>query len=162
MFRTTWGVLVSRLRLWLVAAPLVAVSACGGTDASGGARLIDERAAQVMPFDLDKTTHTFEKLPTGGVQTVVAIDSGDSDQVALIQQHLREEAEMLRRGDYSDPAEIHGMDMPGLEELRTGYREIAVEYVEMGDGARLEYTTIDPTLVDALHDWFDRQTMDHA
>ncbi len=141
---------------------LVAVSACAGTDASGGAQLVDKRAAQVMPFDLDKTTHAFEKAPTGGTQTVIAINPGDVDQVALIQQHLRNEAEMLRRGDYSDPAEIHGMDMPGLEELRAGYREISIEYNELDDGARLVYNASDETLVDALHAWFDRQTMDHS
>ena len=153
---------MSRVRIGLVALSFAAAgSACGGTGPSE-AQLIDERAAEVMPFDLDKTTHTFEKLPNGGVQTVVAIESSDADQVALIQGHLRDEAEMFRRGDYSDPAEIHGMDMPGLEELRAGYSEIAVEYVELDDGARLVYTTSDETLVDALHAWFDRQMMDHS
>ena len=151
-----------RVRIGLVAVSLIAVSACGGTDARSDAQLIDERAADVMPFDLDKTTHTFEKSPTGGVQTVVAIDPGDADQIALIQHHLREEAAMFQRGDYSDPAEIHGMDMPGLEELRDGYRDVAVEYVALADGARLVYATGDDTLVDALHAWFDRQTMDHS
>ena len=115
-----------------------------------------------MPFDLDKTTHTFEKLPTGGAQTVAAIDSGDAEQVALIREHLLAEAESFRRGDYSDPAEIHGMDMPGLDELQAGYREIEVDYAELDDGARLVYTTSDDTLVEALHAWFDRQTMDHG
>jgi len=154
---------VSRVRIGLVALSFAAaVSACGGTDVPRDAQLIDERAAEVMPFDLDKTAHTFEKLPTGGVQTVVVIESGDADQVALIQGHLLDEAEMFRRGDYSDPAVIHGMDMPGLEELRAGYREIAVEYFELDDGARLVYTTSDDTLVDALHRWFDRQMMDHS
>jgi hypothetical protein len=153
---------VRLVRIGLVALSLAAVSACGGTEAPSEAQLIDERAAEVMPFDLDKTTHTFDKLPTGGVQTVVAIESSDADQVALIQGHLLDEAEMFRRGDYSDPAEIHGMDMPGLEELRAGYREIAVEYVELDDGARLVYTTSDDALVGALHSWFDRQTMDHS
>lgn len=150
-----------RARIGLVVLSLAAV-ACGATGAPSEAELIDERAAEVMPFDLDTTTHTFDKLPTGGVQTVVALDRGDADQIALIQGHLIDEAEMFRRGDYSDPAEIHGMDMPGLEELRDGYREITVEYVELEDGARLVYTTSDDTLVDALHTWFDRQTMDHS
>ena len=153
---------MNRARIGLVVLSLAAVSACGGTDASSDAQLIDERAAEVMPFDLDKTTHTFDKLPTGGVQTVVAIDPGDAEQIALIQGHLLDEAEMFRQGDYSDPAEIHGMDMPGLEELRDGYREITVEYVELEDGAQLVYTTSDDALVNALHAWFDRQTMDHS
>lgn len=153
---------MSRLRTGLVAVSLLAVAACGGTDTTSEAQLIDERAAEVMPFDLDKTTHTFEKLPTGGVQTVTVIDSGDVQQVALIQQHLIDEAARFRSGDYSDPAEIHGMDMPGLEEMRAGYRDIAVEYLALDDGARLIYTASDQALVAALHAWFDRQTMDHS
>ena len=151
-------------RVWLgfVVVSLAAASACGASDSPSEAELIDQRAAEVMPFDLDKTTHTFEKLPTGGVQTVAAIDPDDAEQVALIREHLLSEAESFRRGDYSDPAEIHGMDMPGLDELRAGYREIGVDYTELDDGARLVYTTSDDTLVEALHAWFDRQTMDHA
>ena len=151
-------------RLWtgLIAVSLLAGPACGGTDGTSEAQLIDERAAEVMPFDLAKTTHTFDKLPTGGVQTVAVIDPDDAQQVALIQQHLIDEAARFRSGDYSDPAEIHGMDMPGLEEMRAGYRDISVEYVELDDGARLVYTASDQALVDALHAWFDRQTMDHT
>lgn len=150
--------------VWLgfVVVSLSTASACGASDSPTEAELIDQRAAEVMPFDLDKTTHTFEKLPTGGVQTVAAIDPDDAEQVALIREHLLAEAESFRRGDYSDPAEIHGMDMPGLDELRAGYREIGVDYAELDDGARLVYTTSDDTLVEALHAWFDRQTMDHA
>jgi hypothetical protein len=143
-------------------ASLAAGSACGASDSPSEAELIDQRAAEVMPFDLDKTTHTFEKLPTGGAQTVAAIDPDDAEQVALIREHLLAEAESFRRGDYSDPAEIHGMDMPGLDELRAGYREVGVDYTELDDGARLVYTTSDDTLIEALHTWFDRQTMDHG
>jgi hypothetical protein len=153
---------MSRVWIGLVVLSLAAVSACGGSDAPSEAQLIDERAAEVMPFDLDKTTHTFDMSATGGVQTVVAIDPGDTQQIALIQSHLLDEAEMFRQGDYTDPAEIHGMDMPGLEELRDGYREITVEYVELEDGAQIVYTTSDDTLVNAVHAWFERQTMDHS
>lgn len=39
---------------------------------------------------------------------------------------------------------------------------VAVEYIGLDDGARLVYTTSDDTLVDGLHAWFDRQTMDHS
>jgi hypothetical protein len=153
---------VRHISLGFVVVSLAAGAACGASDSPSEAELIDQRAAEVMPFDLDKTTHTFDKLPTGGEQTVAALDPDDAEQVALIREHLLAEAEAFRRGDYSDPAEIHGMDMPGLDQLRAGHREIRVDYTELDDGAQLVYTTTDDTLVEALHAWFDRQTMDHG
>ena len=48
------------------------------------------RGAQVMPFDLEKTTHHFEPLPDGGLQTVVVDAPIDPEQVELIQSHLQE------------------------------------------------------------------------
>ena len=150
--------------IWLgfVVLSLSADAACGASDSPNEAELIDERAAEIMPFDLDKTRHTFDTLPTGGSQTVAAIDPDDAEQVALIREHLLAEAESFRRGDYSDPAEIHGMDMPGLDQLRAGHREIRVGYTDIDDGAQMVYTTSDDRLVEALHAWFDRQTMDHG
>lgn len=144
-----------------VAVLLIAVTSCS-SDSPSSDQAIDERAAVVMPFDLTETTHTFEKSPTGGVQIVAAIDPSDVNQIALIRGHLRAEAANFRVGDYSDPAEIHGMDMPGLDKLQEGYRDITVEYIELSDGARLTYTAVKPTLIDAIHAWFDRQTMDHS
>jgi hypothetical protein len=54
--------------------------------------------------------------PTGGRQTVTADTPKDGEQIALIRQHLQDEAEKLRRADFGDPATIHGHDMPGLAE----------------------------------------------
>ena len=36
----------------------------------------------MMPFDLEETTHIFEKRETGGVQKVVTDDPNDAEQVA--------------------------------------------------------------------------------
>ena len=41
---------------------------------------IAEKGAEVMPFDLEKTSHSFEKTETGGVQKVVATDRNDDKQ----------------------------------------------------------------------------------
>jgi hypothetical protein len=123
---------------------------------------VAERAAQVMPFDLGATTHTFTKNANGGVQAVTADDPGDATQVGLIRQHLRDERTRFSTGDFSDPARIHGMDMPGVSALASGYRSITVTYNDLPDGAELLYSTNDPTLIDALHSWFDRQVMDHG
>ena len=123
---------------------------------------IAEKGGQVMPFDLEKTTHVFEKTQTGGVQKVVADDPNDAEQVALIREHLEEEADAFRRGDLSDPSEIHGEEMPGLKELEAKAEEIDIRNSDLPDGAKIEYETNDPALVAALHAWFDAQLSDHG
>lgn len=123
---------------------------------------VAERGAEVMPFDLDATTHHFTKTDDGGTQAVTADDPADQRQIDLIRQHLTEERDNFARGDFDDPARIHGHDMPGVAELTAGYADVFVTYAETPDGARLTYTTDDPQLVDAIHAWFDRQVMDHG
>ena len=123
---------------------------------------VDARGAQVMPFDLDRTRHVFTDRLDGGVQTVTALEPGDTRNVGLIQEHLRKEADRFARGDFADPTTIHGQDMPGLAELTAGAARIRVRYERLPGGARLRYTTSDPALVDAIHAWFRAQGMDHG
>jgi len=120
------------------------------------------RGAQVMPFDLEQTVHIFEKLDEGGLQRVVVKDPANHEQISLIRAHLAEEAEKFRRGDFSDPARIHGQDMPGLAELKAAAGKIDVLYTSLPDGAQIRYTAKDPALVTALHRWFDAQVSDHG
>lgn len=123
---------------------------------------VAEIGSQVMPFDLERTTHEFTDQADGGVETVVAEDPSDAQQITLIQQHLREEAEAFAEGDFSDPATIHGNDMPGLDALSEGGIRIDVRYEALVDGARITFSTNEPDLVAALHDWFAAQRGDHA
>jgi hypothetical protein len=151
--------------LWLtVPTALVLVTTGCGNGESLAERQADvaERGAQVMPFDLDATTHTFTKTDVGGVQTVVVDDPTDAIQIELIRQHLREERDNFSSGDFSDPAAIHGHDMDGVAELQAGHRDITIDYLDHPDGAELTYRTDRPDLVEALHAWFDRQVMDHG
>jgi len=123
---------------------------------------VADRGRAVMPFDLDKTTHMFEPAGDGGRQAVTAKDVTDSEQIVLIRTHLLSEAEKFRRGDFSDPAAIHGPEMPGLAELQAGAARIDVQYSETPAGAEILYTTEEPALVDALHRWFAAQLADHG
>ena len=150
---------------------LLVVGGCGSGDGSDGSAASDAasrqeevaaRGAEVMPFDLDATVHTFTETTTGGVQTVTVRDAGDDAEVAAIRGHLADEADRFRQGDFSDPAAIHGTDMPGLAELEAGHEAITVTYDERPDGARITYRTDDPELVDAIHRWFDAQLADHG
>ena len=123
---------------------------------------VEKRGAEVMPFKLDQTTHVFQALNDGGLQTVRVKDSANREQIALIQTHLKKEAEKFQRGDFSDPAKIHGEDMPGLAELRAGAGQIDIQYVPLPDGAQVRYTAKDPALVMAIHHWFMAQRADHG
>ncbi|MEU5891801.1 aspartate carbamoyltransferase [Streptomyces sp. NPDC047461] len=123
---------------------------------------VAERGQTVMPFDLEQTTHHFTPTETGGVQDVVADQPDDTPQIGLIRTHLQQEADAFSRGDFGDPARIHGDSMPGLKGLQEGYERIEVRYRERSDGATLTYATDEPALVDALHDWFEAQLSDHG
>jgi hypothetical protein len=144
-------------------ASLAAIAACG-QDGDTDDRQADvaERGAEVMPFDLEATTHRFEPLDDGLLQTVVADDPADGDQVALVREHLTDEAARFAGGDFDDPASIHGDEMPGLSELRAGFDDIDVTYAEVPDGASITYTTAEADLVAALHDWAEAQVADHG
>lgn len=151
----------------LLASSIVAavmLAGCGGDADALAQRQADvaERGAEVMPFDLEATTHRFESTDTGLIQTVTADDPADSEQVGLIREHLEEEAARFAQGDLDDPAAIHGEDMPGLAELRAGAAEIDIQLEHLDDGALLTYTTSDPTLIEALHRWGQAQVSDHG
>jgi hypothetical protein len=123
---------------------------------------IAAKSRTVMPFDLERTTHRFAKSADGGVQTVTSDDPADAEQVRLIREHLTAEAAGFSKGDYGDPASIHGGQMPGLRELERGHDRIGIRYTEVPAGARITYTTADASLVTALHAWFDAQVTDHG
>ena len=149
---------------WRVAAAvggLVALAACGGSGATRQDE-VAERGAAVMPFDLDATTHRFVPLPDGLEQIVVADDPADSQQILLIRSHLEVEQARFQHGDFSDPAHIHGDDMPGLVTLQARAGDIEIVYSEIPDGGRLVFTTSEPQLVETLHEWGRAQVSDHG
>ncbi len=125
-------------------------------------QLIRERGASVMPFDINQTLHRFVVLPDGGQQTVTANDPTNQAQITLIQQHLADEAQRFQRGDFSDPATLHGASMPGLADLAAAAGRMAVVYTALPDGAQIQYTSQDPQMIAALHRWFSAQLADHG
>lgn len=134
-----------------------------GTDPELEARQAEvaRAGAHVMPFDLDRTTHVFEPVEDGGVQTVVS-DDGDPEQIALIRSHLAEEAARFARGDFHDPAMIHGEDMAGMHALVMGHDRLSITYRDVPRGGEIRYRTGDPELVSAVHAWFEAQLADHG
>jgi hypothetical protein len=123
---------------------------------------VHQMAHRVMPFDISKTVHIFKMTEFGGVQKVILKDPGATDQIALIQKHLQHEAKRFQLGDFSDPAKLHGADMPGLKELQAGASGIKVSYAALPDGAEITFETTDIHLLTALHRWFGAQLSEHG
>ena len=123
---------------------------------------VHHMAHSVMPFDMSKTLHIFKMTESGGVQQVIVRDAGDSEQIAFIQQHLKHEAEKFQRGDYSDPAMLHGADMPGLKDLQAGAANIKITYSTLSNGAEITFDTTDLHLLTAIHRWFGAQLSEHC
>jgi hypothetical protein len=123
---------------------------------------VARKGARVMPFDLARTTHRFDDTAAGGVETVTANDADDTRQIELIRSHLGHEAARFSRGDFSDPATIHGKDMPGLATLAAAGDKLRVSYEAVPAGARLSYSSADPAVTRAVHAWFAAQRSDHA
>ena len=115
-----------------------------------------------MAHNVAKTVHIFKMTETGGVQRVIVRDRNDVDQVKLVQQHLREEADRFRQGNYSDPATLHGSNMPGLKELENGAKRVKVSYAALPDGAEIKFETRDAHLLTAIHRWFGAQLSEHG
>jgi hypothetical protein len=135
---------------------------CGSVTAQAQQEHVHGMSHSVMPFDIAKTTHVFAMTETGGVQRVILKDRSYTDQVVLIQQHLREEAARFQRGDYSDPATLHGVTMPGLNELQLGAQRVKVSYSDLPDGAEITFKTTDLHLLTAIHRWFGAQLSEHG
>ncbi len=150
------------LLLVCLAAMTVALSACGDDDLAQRQQAVAEAGAEVMPFDLDATTHIFTDTASGGVQDVVADDPQDELNIEAIRRHLDNEATKFRAGDFSDPEAIHGSAMPGLATLQERSDEIAIDLTNTPTGASITYTATDADLIEAIHLWFAAQTTDHG
>lgn len=129
---------------------------CARSSSPGG-----RARAEVMPFDLERTTHIFTKLDNGGLQQVLS-DDNDVNQIKLIREHLAEEADRFSQGDFHDPEMIHNAGMAGLHALTMGADRLTIVYSDADSGGQILYTTEDADLASALHAWFDQQVSDHG
>ena len=123
--------------------------------------MVMEHGAQVMPFDQKQAMHMFLPSVTGGVVEIVVRDM-DATQISLVRSHLLQEAAMFTRGDYSDPAYIHGKAMPGLATLESAASRVSVRYFETPSGAAITLASGDQDMVAAIHQWLEAQQRDHS
>jgi hypothetical protein len=147
-----------------LAAPIAALALFNGGSAIAQTQQehVHDMSHGVMPFDMKRTVHVFKMSESGGIQRVVVRDRSDAGQITLIRQHLREEAGRFQRGDYSDPANLHGATMPGLIELQQGAERVRVTYSDLPDGAEIIFETLDVHMLTAIHRWFGAQLSEHG
>ena len=141
---------------------LLLVITCTAASAQTVQEHVHNSGRMVMPFDLLKTTHVFRMTDTGGVELVVVKDESEGNQISLIQRHLQHEAQAFQRGDYGDPASLHGATMPGLREVAAGAAKIKVTYTALPTGAEITFETTDIHLLTAIHRWFGAQLSEHG
>jgi hypothetical protein len=123
---------------------------------------VHQMAHSIMPFDISKVTHIFKMTESGGLQRVISKDPSATDQIELIRQHLRHEATKFQQGNYTDPATLHGADMPGLKDLQSGSSLIKVSYKPVLNGAEISFETKDLQMLTAIHRWFGAQLSEHC
>lgn len=118
---------------------------------------------EVMPFDLSKTVHIFRMTEDGGIQKVVMRgDSADPEQVHRIQHHLGMEATEFQKGNFADPAHLHGAAMPGLREMQASASKMQITYHVLPNGAEIQFRAKDITAITAVHRWFGAQLSEHG
>ena len=152
---------IARILRLPLAATLLAVS--GLASAQGTQEHVHHHGGEVMPFDLGKTVHIFRMSEDGGTQKVVLRgDAAQPEQVRMIQHHLQMEATEFQKGNFGDPAHLHGAGMPGLREMQAGARHMQITYRPLPDGAEIRFRAHDIKLVTAVHRWFGAQLSEHG
>lgn len=149
-------------RAFVSSLTLIMMFTCGSLGAQTPQEHIHGMSHTVMPFDMAKTVHIFRMTESGGVQSVIIKNKSDTDQVVLVRQHLREEATRFLHGDYSDPGKLHGVTMPGLNDLQLGAQRVKVSYSDLPDGAEITFKATDLHLLTAIHRWFGAQLSEHG
>lgn len=151
-----------RRRVVSLSAVLCSILACTTASTQTKQQHVHNMSHMVMHFDLSKTTHIFRMTDTGGVERVVVKDETAGDQIPLIQQHLQHEAQEFQRGNYGDPASLHGPAMPGLQEMQTAAGKMKVTYTALPTGAEITFETSDIHVLTAIHRWFGAQLSEHG
>ena len=104
-------------------------------------------------FTSGSVRETFQPTSDGGIEDAVAINPNKAE-VKRLQAQSRKRAAAFARGDFVDPTNPHGDLVPGLREMRRQWNKMHVRYEDLSNGARIRYTTSDPVMVEALHQWF--------
>lgn len=106
-------------------------------------------------YDPNAVTVTYLSTFTGGVQRVQANESGDARQIGLIRSSLQHFADNFSSADFAAMSPTHRADLPGLATLVAAPPgALHTLFVEVRGGAEVRFTSEDPGIVKAVHEWF--------
>jgi hypothetical protein len=120
------------------------------------------RAAMVMGFDQQATTHHFRLYEDGGAIEVSVNDPGDVKDRDAIRSHLPHIAIMFGGGNFDAPMLVHdSAHVPGTAVMAARHDRIRYTYAETANGGRVEIVTSDPQAVEAVHAFLTYQIAEH-
>lgn len=120
------------------------------------------RAATVMGFDQQATTHHFHLYDDGGAIEVSVNDPGDAKDRDAIRSHLPHIAMMFGSGNFDAPMLVHdSTHVPGTAVMAERRDHIRYTYVETSNGGRVEIVTSDPQALAAVHAFLTYQIVEH-
>ena len=114
-----------------------------------------------MGFSQTNTTHHFILTESGGIIQVTANNPKDSDEVSMIQAHMKHIAGMFTEGNFSIPHFVHDQTPPGVETMKRLQASIRYSAETLDNGARVNIQTASPLALAAIHDFLKFQIKDH-
>ena len=112
------------------------------------------QSEQAQNSTFDPPVHSLEKTDSGAIHMIVASENMDTEQVADLKEIVKFISEQDSLGREPDLVELYG-DKPGLAVTQEKRDEYAVDYIETTNGAGLQFSSENPEIVAALHEWVD-------
>lgn len=159
--RSLSDALILLLLLLLAAACAPAHQAARPTDPDSAFAAVQRNGAQVMGVNQDASEHIFEDLADGGRILYRMRDTTDAAGVATIREHLRHIEHAFAQGDFSNPAQVHSMAVPGTAVMAERRARIRYRMLPRPGGGELRITTADPEALAAVHEFLAFQRSDH-
>ncbi len=120
-----------------------------------------DRAAQAMGFDQQRTTHHFRIEQTGGAIEVTAKDAADQTSIDEIRMHLRHIAVAFNKGDFALPMLVHDTKPPGLDTMKARRAMMTFTFEQLPTGGHVVIRTSDEQARQALHEFLRFQIREH-
>lgn len=123
-------------------------------------RAVQARGGQVMGVDQYSSQHRFDLLPDGA-RISLQRDVYDRAGTAVIRAHLRDIARAFAKGDFSSPAMVHDVEVPGTATMAARRHSITYRMRNLPRGGEVLITTRDTAALRAINEFVQFQRMDH-
>jgi hypothetical protein len=135
-------------------------AACVASAGDSAFAALQARGKVAMGVDQYTSTHVFDSLEDGGrIELQRNVD--DPEGIRTIREHLQEIARAFKAGDFSTPAFVHMMEVPGTRIMAAKRDAITYTFRELPRGGELRITTRDPEAIRAIHEFMAFQREDH-